>query len=149
MFDYLMLQRNLLPARPGRLLGVNAGIGYEIRVSAMAEEADRESGATRPVFLRSRTDTNNGVTTHYGFLSMKEREVFDALVRVKGVGWDTALKILSIGWDVVLQFAQKGDAAEFLKIKGIGPKAAERIVEDKGLKKLKLLMPKEKTAKPE
>ncbi len=147
MYDYLMLSRNLLPARPGCILGINAGIGYEIRVSAMTEEADRTTGEIRPIFLRSRMDTNSGAFRHYGFISMDEREVFDALVTVKSVGWDTALKILGIGWDVVLQFAAKGDVDEFKKIKGIGPKAAVRLIESTALLALleKKLLPKSAT----
>lgn len=146
MYDYLMLKKTLMVRRPGRILGVTEGIGYEVRVSAMTEEADRESSLTRPVFLRSRMDTNSGVFTHYGFLTLKEREVFDALVKVKSVGWDTALKILGMGWDCVIQFAAAGKADEFLKVKGIGAKAAARLVDAKEAKQLialeKTLLPK-------
>ncbi len=143
MYDYLMLDKNLLPHRPGRIIGVCNSIGYEIRVSEATQLVDVYKGTTRPIFLRSRMDTNSGVFTHYGFTSLKEREVFDALITVKSVGWDTALKILALGWDVVIQLAAKGDVVEFQKVKGIGGKAAARLIDCKRLIALeKTLLPK-------
>lgn len=149
MYDYLMLDKNLLPHRPGRIVGVCNGIGYEIRVSEATQLTDVYKGPTRPIFLRSRMDTNSGVFTHYGFATLKEREVFDALVKVKSVGWDTALKILALGWEDVIQFAATGKADEFLKVKGIGAKAAARLIDSKEAKQLialeKTLLPKTAT----
>lgn len=65
----------------------------------------------------------------YGFGSLRERELFVALLGVGGIGPKIALAVLS-AWpeDVVRRAVYAGDAAVFKAVPGIGPKTAGRIV---------------------
>lgn len=67
----------------------------------------------------------------YGFDTIRERELFRALIGVSGVGAATAVLILSAlqGNDLVATIST-GDVKRLKAIKGIGSKTAERIVVD-------------------
>ncbi|GAA1496519.1 Holliday junction branch migration protein RuvA [Paeniglutamicibacter kerguelensis] len=67
--------------------------------------------------------------TLFGFASGEEREVFEVLVGVSGIGPRTGLAILSVHTpeDVRIAASTK-DTKAFTKVSGIGPKGAERIV---------------------
>ncbi len=67
----------------------------------------------------------------YGFLSLRERELFRALVGVSGVGAATARIILSSMPVAELEAAIiNGDHARLKNVKGIGQKTAQRIIVD-------------------
>lgn len=65
----------------------------------------------------------------FGFRSPAEREVFEIMLGVSGVGPRTALAVLSVlGPDAVHRAIAQGDAKAFTTVPGIGPKGARRIV---------------------
>lgn len=65
----------------------------------------------------------------FGFRSPAEREVFEIMLGVSGVGPRTALAVLSVlGPDDVHRAIADGDAKAFTRVPGIGPKGARRIV---------------------
>lgn len=65
----------------------------------------------------------------FGFRSPAEREVFEIMLGVSGVGPRTALAVLSVlGPDDVHRAIAQGDAKAFTTVPGIGPKGARRIV---------------------
>ncbi|MFI7495483.1 Holliday junction branch migration protein RuvA [Kocuria sp. M4R2S49] len=65
----------------------------------------------------------------FGFRSPSEREVFEIMLGVSGVGPRTALAVLSVlGPDDVHRAIAQGDAKAFTTVPGIGPKGARRIV---------------------
>ena len=65
----------------------------------------------------------------FGFRSPAEREVFEIMLGVSGVGPRTALAVLSVlGPDDVHRAIAQGDAKAFTAVPGIGPKGARRIV---------------------
>jgi Holliday junction DNA helicase RuvA len=67
--------------------------------------------------------------TLFGFGSDDEREVFDILLSVSGVGPRLALAVLAVHEPEAIRVAaHSGDGKAFTKVPGIGPKVAGRIV---------------------
>jgi Holliday junction DNA helicase RuvA len=67
--------------------------------------------------------------TLFGFGSDDEREVFDVLLSVSGVGPRLALAVLAVHEPEAIRVAaHSGDGKSFTKVPGIGPKVAGRIV---------------------
>lgn len=67
--------------------------------------------------------------TLFGFSSDDEREVFDILLSVSGVGPRLALAVLAVHEPEAIRVAaHSGDGKSFTKVPGIGPKVAGRIV---------------------
>ncbi|EID51980.1 Holliday junction branch migration protein RuvA [Rothia sp. HSID18069] len=67
--------------------------------------------------------------TLYGFAEPAEREVFDMMLSVSGIGPRIALAVLSVHTASEVERAvATGDDKAFTKVPGIGPKGARRIV---------------------
>ncbi|WP_426762958.1 Holliday junction branch migration protein RuvA [Pseudarthrobacter sp. 1G09] len=67
--------------------------------------------------------------TLFGFADDDEREVFDVLLSVSGVGPRLALAVLAVhDPEAIRVAAHTGDNKTFTKVPGIGPKVAGRIV---------------------
>ncbi|KIA72785.1 ATP-dependent DNA helicase RuvA [Arthrobacter sp. Leaf145] len=67
--------------------------------------------------------------TLFGFADDDEREVFDVLLSVSGVGPRLALAVLAVHEPEAIRVAaHTGDSKAFTKVPGIGPKVAGRIV---------------------
>ncbi|GAA1862993.1 Holliday junction branch migration protein RuvA [Paeniglutamicibacter psychrophenolicus] len=67
--------------------------------------------------------------TLFGFASGDEREVFEVLTGVSGIGPRTGLAILSVHTPEEVRIAASTkDTKAFTKVSGIGPKGAQRIV---------------------
>lgn len=67
--------------------------------------------------------------TLFGFSEADEREVFETLLGVSGVGPRLALAVLAVYTPSAIRIAaSSGDDKAFSKVPGIGPKGARRIV---------------------
>lgn len=67
--------------------------------------------------------------TLFGFASPAEREVFEVLLSVAGIGPRLALAVLAVhGPEEVRIAVGDGDAKAFTRVPGIGPKSAQRIL---------------------
>ena len=67
--------------------------------------------------------------TLYGFTDADQREVFETLLSVSGVGPRIALAVLAVHTPEAIRVAaSSGDDKAFSKVSGIGPKGARRIV---------------------
>ncbi|WAP53081.1 Holliday junction branch migration protein RuvA [Arthrobacter sp. ATA002] len=67
--------------------------------------------------------------TLYGFTDADQREVFETLLSVSGVGPRIALAVLAVHSPEAIRIAAStGDDKAFSKVSGIGPKGARRIV---------------------
>lgn len=65
----------------------------------------------------------------YGFSSQAEKNLFQLLISVSGVGPATAILVLSSAEaDEIENAILSGDVAWFKSVKGIGPKSAQRII---------------------
>jgi Holliday junction DNA helicase RuvA len=69
--------------------------------------------------------------TLFGFASTDERELFDLLVTVNGIGPKVALSFLSVlSPDALRRAVSAGDVAALTVVPGVGKKVAQRVVLD-------------------
>ncbi|MBN8578886.1 MAG: Holliday junction branch migration protein RuvA [Cytophagales bacterium] len=102
------------------------GIGYQVSISlnTFSEIKDRED-LTLLTYLHVREDAH----ILYGFASASEKQMFQQLISVNGVGPNTALVVLSYLTPAELKTAiVREDVTTLQRVKGIGGKTAQRLV---------------------
>ena len=111
----------------GRLVVSAGGVGYDLLVSNIALQRLGKLGLECTVYTVL-SITQDDVRL-FGFYSKEEKNMFQKLTSVSGVGGKMALQILSSADVSTLAVAiVSGDTATISKVKGIGKKTAERIV---------------------
>jgi Holliday junction DNA helicase RuvA len=81
------------------------------------------------VSLLTHLDIKETSQTLYGFLYSDEKEIFELLLQVNGVGPKSALSILNTSNPkTILEGISSRDAEYFKKLTGIGTKTAEKII---------------------
>jgi Holliday junction DNA helicase RuvA len=81
------------------------------------------------VTLLVHTHVREDALALYGFLSAREKHLFELLLGASGVGPTLALKILSgMNVEELIPAIRTGDLARLTKIPGVGRKTAERMV---------------------
>lgn len=123
---YAFLRGRVVERKPTEVTVDVGGIGYRVRVPVGTPDRLSFSGeALLHVHLVVREDD----LSLYGFATPLEREVFRKLMRVSGVGPQTALAVLSGGTVPELVGAlKKQDVAWFKRVRGVGPRLAQRLV---------------------
>jgi Holliday junction DNA helicase RuvA len=105
---------------------VTGGIGYKVFVPHPTLERINGSGET---FLHTTLIVREDSLTLFGFATTTEREIFDILLTVNGVGPKLALAILSTLSIDSLRNAVISDRAEILtRVPGIGKKTAQKML---------------------
>ena len=102
------------------------GIGYKIFMSAEALKKIQQLDEDVKIFtyLNVREDALD----LYGFLTEQEKELFEMLIMVSGVGPKSALAILALGDPAALAGAISREDIKFLtEVAGIGIKTAKKI----------------------
>ncbi|MFH1366793.1 MAG: Holliday junction branch migration protein RuvA [Patescibacteria group bacterium] len=103
-----------------------AGVGYQIFVSP---NTLKEIGDKEEIELYTHLYLREDGQELYGFLNPEEKEFFELLLSVSGVGPKGALGVLAIAsLTAVKQAIIHGDPAVLTKVSGIGKKTAERII---------------------
>ena len=111
----------------GRLVVSAGGVGYDLLVSNNALQRLGKIGLECTVYTVL-SITQDDIRL-FGFYSKEEKNMFQKLTSVSGVGGKMALQILSSADVSTLAVAiVSGDTATISKVKGIGKKTAERIV---------------------
>lgn len=107
------------------LLDVN-GVGYDVRISINTFE--RISGK-ESVSLFIHTNVKEDSITLFGFYSEAEKEMFELLISINGVGPKSALSLLSgISTDDLKQAIITSNIERMVAVPGIGRKTAERLI---------------------
>ncbi|HXV73576.1 MAG TPA: Holliday junction branch migration protein RuvA [Sphingomonadales bacterium] len=105
------------------------GVGYQVFASQKALRLLPKAGEACELLIE--THVREDLIRLYGFLSEDERDLFNLLLEVQGVGARLALAILSILSPVELVSAlAAGDAPTLAEAHGVGPKLASRIVNE-------------------
>lgn len=105
-----------------------AGVGHRLRAPSGTIEKLRE-GAQARVFISHRIRDEQLVL--FGFSQPEERDFFEQICQVSGVGPASAIALLSqVDQDVLRSAVLEGRTEELEKVKGIGRKTAQRIVLD-------------------
>lgn len=106
-----------------------AGVGYLVQASARTLSALGPIGTTAMLFTEMQV--REDAITLYGFGSAGERDWFRLLTSVQGVGGRVALAILSVlAPDELSRAVASADKAMVARANGVGPKLAQRIVNE-------------------
>lgn len=122
-----LLRGRLLDKRPNQVILDVSGVGYLVAVplSTFAALGDLHAEVTLLIHTHVREDA----LALYGFLSAREKHVFELLLGASGVGPSLALKILSgMNVEELVPAIRSGDLGRLTKIPGVGRKTAERMV---------------------
>lgn len=104
------------------------GVGYYAAIS-LQTAAQLTAGAS--AFLYTQLVVREDAHLLYGFFTRDEKELFNLLVSVSGVGPASALIMLSsLANEEIASAIINGQSAVLQRVKGIGTKTAERIVID-------------------
>ena len=115
-----------------------AGVGYDIAItlptySALVGQEEKE------VKLFTTEVIREDAHELYGFTVRTERQLFELLMTVSGVGATTARMILSaFSAEELRMLIATGNSKGMAKVKGLGPKTAQRIIVDLKDKAIKL-----------
>ena len=113
----------------GRVVIAVGGVGYEVQVPASTLAALPPVG--RSARIHTRMVVRDDAMTLFGFGSADERELFDLLVTVNGIGPRVALSFLSVlSPDAFRRAVSAGDVAALTVVPGVGKKVAQRVVLD-------------------
>ena len=123
---YSYLEGKLVYKSPPQItLDVN-GVGYEVNISLNTFSALQELDHCKLfIHLQVKEDGH----TLYGFFEKTEKEMFQMLISVSGVGAATARMMLSyVRPDEIANAILIGNVKLLESVKGIGKKTAERLV---------------------
>ena len=103
--------------------------GIGLRVNVPKTVFDAVEGPGHPITLFTHLAVREDALSLYGFMTEEERNLFETLLRVSGVGPKLAVSILSTLSLDHLRMAVGRDEPEVLtRVPGIGKKTAEKIV---------------------
>ncbi len=124
MYDYF--NGKLVFKAPTHVILEVGGIGYHIHISLTTfAQIKEQENCKLFVSFQVREDSQ----TLYGFSTEGERHLFNHLISVSGIGPNTGRMILSSATPEEIQSAiVNGQVALVQKIKGIGPKTAQRLI---------------------
>ncbi len=126
------LHGTVLRASPERVLLDVHGVGYEVHVPLSTYYEIERAGALAggaAVGLFVHTHLRDDGIALFGFWSEREKQLFEKLIGISGIGPRLARVVLSgLPADDLLAALAAGDLARLSSIPGIGRKTAERMV---------------------
>ncbi|MDY5651561.1 MAG: Holliday junction branch migration protein RuvA [Paludibacteraceae bacterium] len=150
MIEYI--KGTLTELTPTNAVVEAAGVGYSIAITLPTYSALIGKEATGDAALNGTNGANGEMVklfiteviredAHelYGFVVRAERQLFELLMTVSGVGAATARMIMSaFSAEELRVLIATGNSKGMAKVKGLGPKTAQRIIVDLKDKALKL-----------
>lgn len=119
------LEGNLASKASDHVVVTVGGVGIEV----FAPFTTIEKLQSERVYLYTRLVVREESLTLYGFATAGEREVFDAVLKISGIGPKLAVAILSTLSVDNLRSAVANDRPEIIsRVPGIGKKTAQKIV---------------------
>jgi len=123
------LRGHVLSSTPDHVLLDVGGVGYSVHIPVSTFSAIERARSGEPIELFIRTHVREDALDLYGFATVAEKRVFEALLAVSGIGPRLAQVILSgMGWEDLLDALAAGDVARLTRIPGVGKKTSERMV---------------------
>ena len=123
------LRGSIVSADGGSVVIDVAGVGYAVTVSGRTQGWLGMDGAA--VTLLTEMQVREDSMTLFGFVDAAERDAFRLLITVQGVGAKAAMAILSVlTSDELATAIMAGDRAMVARADGVGPKLAQRVVNE-------------------
>jgi Holliday junction DNA helicase RuvA len=121
------LRGKLIARHPNQAVIETMGVGYDVVISVPTFSELPPLGSE--VALHIHTHVREDQIALYGFLRPEEKQLFEKLITVSGIGPKLAITILSgMPADEMVNAIRGNDIARLTKIPGIGRKTAERMV---------------------
>ena len=121
------LQGKLLAKHPNQAIVQTGGVGYDVTITVPTFSDLPAIGGE--VALHIHTHLREDLIALYGFLRTAEKQLFEKLITVSGIGPKLAITILSgMAADEMVAAIRGNDIARLTRIPGIGRKTAERMV---------------------
>jgi Holliday junction DNA helicase RuvA len=125
MFEYI--KGTLVDKEPLKAVVETSGIGYKLSIPLSTYSRLPATG--RPIELYLSHIVREDSESLYAFLSKEERDLFEVLLGISGIGPKTALAIIGHTDFATFQRAiSSADTRLLSKIPGVGKKTAERLV---------------------
>ncbi|HOX28428.1 MAG TPA: Holliday junction branch migration protein RuvA [bacterium] len=102
------------------------GVGYRVfaPTSVLSAMSPGKSGVT----IHTSMVTVDGTSSLYGFTTPEERDVFELLITVSGIGPKAGIKLMCLPKDRLLEAIVAEDVAILTTVQGVGPKTAKRVI---------------------
>jgi Holliday junction DNA helicase RuvA len=121
------LRGRLIAKHPNQAIVEAAGVGYDVVITVPT--FSELGGVGAEVAMHVHTHVREDAIALFGFLHPEEKQLFEKLLSVSGIGPKLAITILSGMAAAEMVGAIRGnDLAKLTKIPGIGRKTAERMV---------------------
>lgn len=120
------LTGKIISSKPTQIILDVNGVGYLVNISISTFEkiSDKDT-----VSLFIHTSVKEDSITLFGFYTQSEKEMFELLISISGIGPKVSLGILSgISVDDLKDAIANGNVSRLIAIPGIGRKTAERVV---------------------
>ncbi len=120
------LKGKIISSKPTQIILDINGVGYKVGISINTFEkiVDKED-----VSLFIHTHVKEDSISLYGFFTESEKEMFELLISISGIGPKIALGLLSgISVESLKEAIEEGNIARITAVPGIGRKTAERLV---------------------
>jgi holliday junction DNA helicase RuvA len=120
------LRGRLIAKHPNQAIVEAGGVGYDVNITVPSFSDLPALGAE--VALHIHTHVREDMIALYGFLHAEEKQLFEKLITVSGIGPKLAITILSgMATAEMVGAIRSNDFARLTKIPGIGRKTAERM----------------------
>ncbi|MEO8231291.1 MAG: Holliday junction branch migration protein RuvA [Ignavibacteriota bacterium] len=120
------LTGKIISSKPTQIILEVNGVGYLVNISITTFEKISEKDT---VSLFIHTSVKEDSITLFGFFTQSEKEMFELLISISGIGPKVSLGILSgITVDDLKDAIANGNVSRLIAIPGIGRKTAERVV---------------------
>jgi Holliday junction DNA helicase RuvA len=121
------LRGRLLEKRPTHVIVDVNGVGYSVHIPVSSFYDLPSVGAEASLFIY--THVREDTFALYGFLTEKEKAIFEKLIGISGIGPRLAVTVLSgLEVDELTSAIRRGDVQRLVRIPGVGRKTGERIV---------------------
>lgn len=122
------LKGNIQELNPTSVIIDVQGVGYYVGISLQTSE---KLQLGQPAFLNIQQIIREDAHLLFGFNTILEKEMFNLLISVNGVGSVSAIIMLSsLSLEEIASAILSNNSALLQKVKGIGTKTAERIIVD-------------------
>lgn len=121
------LRGKLIAKHPNQAIVEAGGVGYDVVISVPTFSELPELNAEVSFFIH--THVREDALALFGFLRPQEKQLFERLLSVSGIGPKLAITILSgMPADAMVAAIKGNNVAALTRIPGIGRKTAERMV---------------------
>ena len=126
MIDYI--KGTIAELTPTRVVLDNNGIGYRIEISLQTYEV-LEGKKEATVFIYHYFRQREDIEMYYGFATRDERELFELIISVSGIGVNSArMTLSSFSAEELREAILSEDVNRIKSVKGIGLKSAQRLI---------------------